>query len=265
MAIFREPCRVGGLAPGSAQLYTGITIKSEKGGLLMASKNGFWGFSLCALALVGLPLAALSAGFESHSLEVHVLDRQNGNAIESAAVCLGTAAKTDQFGALRTNADGIARFEDLPPNSLLVTVSKRGLQGNQQLLEPMSQHRVIVLKVAAGGGGPQCDAPASAPVAGAASSLKIDRVKISEESNDSSSDQISVSVKVSRMANQVRISESADFAGAQWQEFRSPLTFKVAPGKGVKQLYVQVRHHVQTEGAVIEVVSPVKQVRFRRY
>ena len=231
----------------------------------MASKNVIRGYSLCVVALVGFPPAALPAGFESHSLEVHVLDRQSGNAIDSAAVCLGTAAKTDQFGARRTNADGITRFEDLPPNSLLVTVSKRGLQGNQQLLEPMSQHRVIVLKVAAGGGGPQCDAPPAAAVADATSGLKIDRVKISQGADGGNSNQISVSVKVSRMANQMRISESADFAGAQWQEFRSPVAFKVAPGRGVKQLYVQVRHHVQTEGAVIEVVSPVEQVRFRRY
>jgi hypothetical protein len=231
----------------------------------MISKRQFsWKSSFVALILTAAPTVAVSAGIEANSLEVHVLDRQSGAAIAEAAVCLGTAAKPDQFGALSTGADGIARFEDLPPNSLLVTVSKRGLQGIQQRLEPVSQKRVIVLKPASGGGGPYCDAPAAAAVAAGGSGLTIERVSVSENPGKVGADEVLVSVKVSGTANQLRVSENADFASASWQAFRSPFAFKPSPGKGSKQVFVQVRHHMQTEGASIEVVSPVERVTYRR-
>jgi hypothetical protein len=216
----------------------------------------------CALLLSGIPAAIWSAG-APRSLEVHVLNRQSGGAIAGAAVCLGTAAKPDQFGARHTNADGVARFEDLPPNPLLITASKRGVQGAQQLLEPVSQNRVVVIKVASGGGGPECNAPAAASTATTSAGLAIERVTISA-TPESGSNEVLVSLKVSGKVNQVRASEQPDFAGADWQAFHSPLAFKASPGNGEKQLYVQVRHHVQAEGAVIEVVSPVERVRYRR-
>lgn len=217
---------------------------------------------LCALLLTGVPAAVWSAG-DPRSLEVHVLNRQSGDPIVGAAVCLGTAAKSDQFGARRTNADGVARFKDVPPNSLLITASKRGVQGAQQLLEPVSQNRIVVVKVASGGGGPECNAPAATATATSGAGLTIERVTISDAPQGGNGG-VLVSLKVSGKANQVRASEQPDFAAADWQAFRSPLPLTVSPGTGEKQLYVQVRHHVQAEGAVIEVVSPVERVRYRR-
>ncbi|MCO6414366.1 MAG: carboxypeptidase regulatory-like domain-containing protein [Thiogranum sp.] len=217
---------------------------------------------LCVLLLTGAPVAVWSAG-APRSLEVHVLNRQSGEVIAGAAVCVGTAAKLDQFGARRTNSDGIARFEDIPPNALLITASKRGVQGAQQFLEPVAQNRVVIVKVASGGGGPECNAPAAEPMATSGAGLKIERVTVSDAPAGGSAG-VLLSLKVSGKANEVRASETSDFAGADWQAFRSPLPFTVSPGKGEKQLYVQVRHHVQAEGAVIEVVSPVERVRYRR-
>ena len=68
--------------------------------------------------LIGTALAVVSASVfsvaaEPNWLEVRVFDKHSERAVSNAAVCLGTTAKPDQFGAERSNADGVVRFENL--------------------------------------------------------------------------------------------------------------------------------------------------------
>ena len=75
---------------------------------------------------------------------------------------------------------------------------------------------------------------------------------------------ILVSVKASGAANQVRISEQPDFSGSEWRELQQPVAYPLSDGEAPGHIYVQVRRHVQAQGATIEVVSPVERVRYRR-
>ena len=77
------------------------------------------------------------------------------------------------------------------------------------------------------------------------------------------SGRILVSVRASGPANQVRISEQPDFAGSDWQQLEQPVSYDLADAEGVRQIYVQVRRHVESQGASIEVISPVERVQYR--
>lgn len=206
-----------------------------------------------ALAVLSSAAAAFSGG--QHWLEVHVFDKQTGKAINAAAVCLGTTARPDQFGALRTDRNGVVRFDELGqiPVALLATVSRSGYQGRKQLLEPLRQSRIVEMRIATGGGGPVCNAAAAAGDAKPSSGLDIERVNVRADS--AVGGQVLVSVKVSAAANQIRISEKADFAGAEWRKLEPAVPFVLSPGKGLKQLHVQVRRYARADGATIEVVS----------
>ena len=209
---------------------------------------------------------AWSAAHASNWLEVRVVDKQTGAPVASASVCLGTSARPDQFGALRAAADGRVRFDDLPHNSMMLTASKRGYQGRQQGLEPLAGNRVVVVNLAPGGGGPVCTAAAAADITPqAASELEITRVRVRPDTALSSGAQVVVTVTASGKADQIRISENADFAGAKWMDLEPQNRFMLSKGKGVKRLYVQVRRLVKTKGASIESLSPVEVVPYRRY
>jgi len=196
-------------------------------------------------------------------LEVRVVDKQSGASVAQAAVCLGTSASPDQFGARRVAADGTVRFDDLPMNSMVLTASRRGYLGKRQVIEPLSGNRVIVVNLVRGGGGPVCNAEQRVETPPVTGELDITDVALSADTS-SADGQLLIAVRVSGQANQIRIAESADFAGAEWRDLKPRNRYKLSPGKGLKRLYIQVRRQVKTDGASIEVVSPVKVVSYRR-
>jgi len=217
--------------------------------------------------LLGVVLAVLAGSAQAfsggqHWLEVHVFDKQTGKAVDAAAVCLGTTARPDQFGALRTDANGVVRFEELGqmPVAMLATVSRTGYQGRKQLLEPLRQSRIVEMRIVSGGGGPVCHA-AAAGAADTSSGLDIERVSV--RSDRATPGQVLVSVAVSGTANQIRISERADFSGAEWRDLQPAVPFVLSPGKGLKQIHVQVRRYAKVDGATIEVVSKPTMSAYR--
>lgn len=210
---------------------------------------------LLGVALAGLSTVSVAFSGTQRWLEVHIFDKQTGNAIPAAAVCLGTTARPDQFGALRTNQNGVVRFEGLGqlPVAMLATASRPGYQGRKQLLEPLRQSRILEMRIVSGGGGPVCDAAAVEGDASASSGLDIERVNVRADSTMAG--QVLVSVAVSGAANQIRVSEQADFAGVAWRDLQPAVPFTLSPGKGLKQIHVQVRRYAKVEGATIEVMS----------
>lgn len=225
-------------------------------------RNNTW--SACVFgALLGVSSAAVVG--EDRWIEVHVLDKQTGNPVSQAAVCLGTTARPDQFGARRSDKDGVVRFESLSqrPVAMLSTVSKSGYQGRQQLLEPLHQSRILIVKIISGGGGPQCDAPPASGDRDTGSGLTIEHITVEPDSAAGGSGQVRVSVRLSGDANQIRISESADFTGAPWQVLAPKIAYTTSQGKGMKQIHVQVRRQARTKGASIEVVSPPGKTTYR--
>jgi hypothetical protein len=224
--------------------------------------SGYWPTLLGAILGSFVTATAGAAQLQANWLEVHLLDKQDGRPLADAAVCLGTRARLDQFGAKRSDSQGVVRFEDIRPHSLVVTASGRGYQGRQQLLEPLYQSHVLVIKLTTGGGGPVCDAPLGASAESAAS-LTVDAVRVRTDINAQAPDSVLVSARVSGPANQIRISEQADFKGAGWLSYEPSVPFTLSAGKGVKQLYIQVRRVSEVQGASIEVVSPVKTIQYR--
>jgi hypothetical protein len=225
--------------------------------------NQYWGHCLFQLAAAGLSvfgLAATAAPLEPNWLEVHLVDKQAGKPVANAAVCLGTSARTDQFGAIRTDSSGVARFDDIRPNALVLTVSTPGYQGRQQVLEPMYESRVLEVRLVTGGGGPVCDAPQAVAETDMGSGLSVGEVTVRAASGSPQAADVLVSVNTSGEANQIRISEQADFRNAEWEPYKPVLSFTLSPGAGLKQLYVQVRRATQVQGASIEVMSPAKRV-----
>ncbi len=228
----------------------------------MATKKRFSGIALVAGSIVFcLGHLSMAAGSGADWLEVRVLDKQNGTVVADAAVCVGTSANPHQFGARRSDASGVVRFDDLLSDSLVVTVSRKGFQSREQRVESLNQTRVVVLKLAPGGGGPHCEAPAALAPLDTSSGLAIDGVSIRKDPGDSA--RILVSVRTSGPANQARISEQPDFAGSDWQELKQPMAYELSGTAGAGQIYVQVRRHVQSQGASIEVISPVERVVYR--
>ncbi len=226
---------------------------------------------IATIMINSILLVSLSVGvtsiFAGHPnwVEVQVSDRYSAQMLPGVAVCLGTASAPDQFGAVRTDENGKARFDDLIRTALTLTVSKRGYMGNQRQLELHAQGRVLELKLATGGGGPNCDAPAPQPqnIAQPTSSLLITSVAIKPAKQQTASPHVLVSVQASAAANQVRISESRDFSGARWVELTTQVAFELSSGSGMKHLYVQIRRHTGVEGASLDVVSEVKKVRYK--
>ena len=221
---------------------------------------------LMSSVIIALSAGGYSASAESQWLEVRVFDKQSGRAVADASVCLGTTARPNQFGAMRADDNGVVRFEDFAqiPAPLLATVSKQGFQGRQQLLEPLHQSRVLVVKIAPGGGGPECDAPADAAQADASSGLSIARIDVSADPAAGDSGKVLIGAVASGPVNQIRISEKANFDGAPWQAYQPAVAYELSEGKGLKQIHVQVRRISEAEGARIQVVSAPKKVQYRR-
>ena len=225
--------------------------------------SGYWLPLLAAVVMSILGAGAGAAALEPSWLEVHLVSKQTGKPLADGAVCLGTRARQDQFGARRTDSNGVVRFADLQPHALVLTVSGQGYQGRQQVVEPLYESRVLVVTLVTGGGGPVCDAPPAVLDADMRSGLSLDQVRVRTDSNSPDTAGVLVSAHASGPVNQIRISEQPDFEDAEWQPYRATVPFALSAGTGVKQLYVQVRRATQAQGASIAVVSPVKKVSYQ--
>lgn len=229
----------------------------------LTRKRFFCSWRLVWIGLLAIPSTGYSFNNEKHWLEVRVIDSQTATPVSDASVCLGTSARPDQFGSRRTDREGIVRFQDLLPNPLVLSVSRNGFRGQQRAVGPAYDSRIVVLKLASGGGGPECHAlPLQERAAPApASGISIQRLTVDRADAGSDSAGVIVGVSVSGKANQVRIGERADFHDSEWQELQGPVAFTLSDAD-VRQLYVQVRRVLEAEGVSIEEVSPVERIRF---
>ena len=211
--------------------------------------------------LAGLVATVLAWPAAGARLEVRVVRGDDGRPLSGAAVCLGTQASPAQFGALRTGDDGVAAFDDLPHNGLVLTVSRPGFRGSRRSIGPGEGTRLLVLKLATGGGGPQCEAGAAAPAADAGGQgLRILSLKVGP---DPSGDprRVVIHSRVSGKATHIRVAETPDFAGAAWQPYTGTLAYRLGRAGG-RRLYVQVRRHARTNGASLELLSPVRSLYY---
>ncbi len=216
-------------------------------------------FALCA---VGAAPAGVVAA-ENPWLEIHVMDRDSGRPLAGAAVCLGTQASQSQFGAVLTDARGVTRFRDLPTNPMVLVVSRPGYLGEQRLLEPLYENRVMVMKLAPGGGGPRCEGARSGQSRSPAEGLEITAASVARDRAGDDPRRVLVKTQLSGEATDIMISERPDFQGAKWQSYAAVVPYRLEAAGGAHTLYVQVRRYVKVNGATLEILSPVRKLYYQ--
>jgi hypothetical protein len=205
---------------------------------------------LLPLLLLLLPLAASAA-----DIRVRVFERGDQTPLVNAAVCLGTSARIDQFGARMTDNEGYVSFTDVPRAPLLITVSRAGYMAEQESLVTSGVNRMLVMSLSAGGGGTPC--PLNNSVSRVYSGgLSVSRFSLDNGKAVTADRTVTLNNQVNGQATQYRASEQANFSGASWQEYTVAPAFQLSPGPGKKVVYFQVRRHATAGDANIETLSP---------
>jgi hypothetical protein len=208
-----------------------------------------------------LMAGAASAAFSS-DLRVRVFERGGNAPMAGVAVCLGTPARLNQFGAMLTDPGGYAVFSDVPQTALLVTASRTGFKAEQENVVTSNMDRMLVISLSAGGGGSQCELD-SGGSSTQASGLDVSRFAINDGAPKTGQRAVTLDNRVAGKPTQFRASERADLLDAQWQAYSGKAAFELSEGAGSKVVYFQVRRHATINGADIEVLSPVVQDSIR--
>ncbi len=197
-----------------------------------------------------------SAAVLAADIRVQVYDRGGNAPLANAAVCVGTAAKIDQFGAHMTDEQGSVVFSGVPRAAILVTVSSSGYKSEQETIVNSTSNRTLVMSLSSGGGGTPCPlATGDSRVYG--DGLVVSRFSLDKGRSGTTGGTVTLNNTIKGIATQYRASEQADFSGAEWQDYSTAPTFTLSAGPGKKLVYFQVRRHANVNGAIIETLSPV--------
>jgi len=208
------------------------------------------------LKVILLPVLLWSLAASAAEIRVRVFERGDQVPLDNAAVCLGTAARIDQFGARMTDAEGYVSFPDVPRATLLVTVSRAGYKSEQETLVTATANRMLVMSLSTGGGGTPC--PLSETVTREYDSgLSISRFALNNGKAETAERLVTLDNQVNGQPTQYRASERSDFYEADWQEYAPATVFQLSPEPGKKVIFYQVRRHATVGDAVIETLSPV--------
>jgi hypothetical protein len=213
-------------------------------------------FGRMVLLTLSLLVTAVPALAKASELRVRVFERGGRHPLAGVSVCLGTSANTMQFGAYHTDREGYAVFTDVPRAPLLVTASKSGYQGERQSLVTTTMGRLLIMTLAAGGGGPLCTTAGSHAEVDTGG-LQVSNFSINRGAAASSDRQVHLNHIVSGHPNQYRASEDRDISNIPWQSYSAAPVFTLTPGDGKKTVYFQVRRYSRINGADIQAVSPV--------
>ena len=96
-------------------------------------------------------LLMLSLAASAADIRVRVFERGDQVPLSNVAVCLGTSARIDQFGARMTDDEGYVSFTGVPRTALLVTVSRPGYMAEQESLATSTANRMLVMSLSTGG------------------------------------------------------------------------------------------------------------------
>jgi hypothetical protein len=200
-------------------------------------------------------LLLFSLTVSAADIRIRVFDRDNQVPLANAAVCLGTSARIDQFGAFMTDAEGHVSFSDVPHAALLVTVSRQGYMAGQETVVTSAADRMLVMSLSAGGGGTPC------PLNTAADRVYEDGLSVSHFVLDKGASvtadrSVTLDHRINGQPTQYRASERADFQATDWQDYVPLPSVQLSPAPGKKTVYFQVRRYANINGAIIETLSP---------
>ncbi|MDH3712366.1 MAG: carboxypeptidase regulatory-like domain-containing protein [Gammaproteobacteria bacterium] len=210
-------------------------------------------FAQLVTILVGLFTATGAAAADIH---IRVIDAAKSTPLNDAAVCLGTPADPDQFGALRTDMQGNVSFSGVPATPLMLTVSRDQYRGYRVQHGAKRFDVVIEVGLQTGGLGPTCDAPLSAGTA-EQTRLAISEFSINAGQRVTNRRDVSIAALVAGGPTHFRVSERADFSDAEWQPFALPARFQLSRTRGAKTVYFQVRRFRSSGEASMQSVSEI--------
>ena len=203
-------------------------------------------------------LLTLSLTASATDIRIRVLDRDDAAPLENAAVCLGTSARIDQFGAHITDGEGAVSFSGVPRAPLVITISRQGYKAEQETLVTSSTRRMLVMSLSPGGGGTPCPLSNSAArVYGGG--LGISRFVLDNGKSATAGHTVTLNNRINGQPTHYRASERKDFMDSRWQSYSTAPTFQLSPNPGRKVVYFQVRRHVAVGAANIETRSPIVQ------
>jgi hypothetical protein len=207
---------------------------------------------------------ALTMNAQAADVKVRVLDKVSGEPAAEAAVCLGTTAQPDQFGAYLTPGDGTVVFRNVPTTTMALTVSKRGYMGYQGIKAAAAYDRVFVVPLPHGGLGPQCRTAGPYEGVGApAQGLYVGGLRINGGRAVTHDRTVTLSARLKGQPTEYRASEQADLEAAQWRPYREPIHLELSPGSGRKTVYFQVRKYRKLNGASLQSTSNVVKASIR--
>ena len=209
----------------------------------------------CFSALFLMLLASMTVS--AAEVQVRVFERGGKAPLVGVAVCLGTPARISQFGASLTDENGNAVFGNVPRATLLVTASKNGYMAEQKNMGASTSDRMLVLSLPTGGGGVQCEL-GEAAVKLSGKGLSLSRIAINNGAAVTKTLGVTLDNSVTGQPTQYRASESPDFKGAEWKNYKAAPVFSLSTGLGKKIVYFQVRRHATLGGANLETLSPVR-------
>ena len=206
--------------------------------------------------LLFLLLSLVPLSIHAADLRVRVFERGGSTPLEGIAVCLGTHAQLDQFGAIRTGKKGYAFFENVPYAQLLVTSSMAGFKSEQESVLTSNTSRMLILSMSTGGGGPRClvsNADTGVPTSG----LAVSDFSVNRRARSTSRRMVKLNNTLTGLATHYRASERKDFSDTEWRYYATSPDFILSQGVGKKMVYLQVRRRATVNGATLELVSPV--------
>ncbi len=208
---------------------------------------------------LGIGLLACQSGY-SAEVRVQVTDRQLGNALANASVCLGTPANPVQFGAKFSGENGYVVFEEVPETPLILTVSRPEYTGYQRRQTARRFDITLRVGLVTGGLGPICDlgevATSPALTDGAVS---IPAFHLGAVDSPGGERTVRLNAVVTGNPTHYRVAEHWGFEGVEWIDYKSQLLYKLSEGAGKKRVYFQVRRLKQLDGAHVESLSGIAQ------
>lgn len=203
--------------------------------------------TLSVLAVSAL-VASLSA--EASQFGVRVVN-DSGMPVSGASVCIGLPGNFKQFGALFTDADGMAQV-DVPNVPLVVTISKTRFSG-LRISEPARGFNLVKqVTLSDGIPGPRCRA-GSTTAGGPA--IAVDSVDVIEVA-----DTTTLNISVSGAPSHYRVATTDAFDGARWQQYQPSVDLPLSLAKQ-GQIFLQLRRYEKVPKAWLEARSEVVEVR----
>ena len=210
-------------------------------------------FAQLVTILVGICVAAAAGAAD---VRIRVVDAAKRTPLSDAGVCLGTPANPQQFGALRSDADGAVDFSGVPATPLMLTVSRDQYRGYRVQHGAKRFDVVIEVALQTGGLGPVCDAPLAAGI-DQDTRLAISEFSINAGQPVTGRRNVSITAVVTGEPTHYRVSERADFSDADWQPYALPGRFQLSSKRDVKTVYFQVRRFRSSGEASMQSVSEI--------